>query len=533
MSAISIETKKVSELSEVSSLNDTDLIIVNDGTGMKKVSLETFKSEWGVTPLLEVTAPTGSAITVTDGTTTLRDEGGTVTFSLPNYGTWTITITLSGQTATRSVVVDTMKLYKETMAYFAATISTTFPNGATCTCSDGTTTLTSPVTTGSYDFVVPNAGTWTVTATDGGSNTVQKSVSITTDGQTENVALSFVKIYGIQRSTSGTGTAWTRTDEAIGKTATASVGTTAGSSDFDDCYPWSEMERETLASGDVMVKIPEFYYQRYVDSGVEHIRIADGAYEGFTKHPGSGKYVGAYKTSSNNKSVTSAAPTVSQTRATMRTNAKNKGTGWSLIDAKAWSAIIMLFLVEFADNNGQAKIGRGYCDKTSNGSAINTGSCDNVANLTGRPTGTDGLTDVVYRGIEGIWGNIWEWVDGINFNNGAYYVCTNPDNYADDTATMYTLLSYTGATNWSSSYISAEGLDTDVPWAMFPSAAGTGSESTYYADGCWSSTGWRVCIRSGLWNTGSLGGLFTCVLDAASSSTGTSLGSRLLYDPEV
>ena len=412
--------------------------------------------------------------------------------------------------------------------YYTATINVVYPIGSTLTCSCGDTVYTADTDTGSYQFSVHKAGVWTIKIEKDGDE-VQTSVTISEDGQSESVELSFVKIYGISRTVSSSSTAWARTDESIGKTATASVGTTSGASDFDNLYPWSEMKRETLSTGDVMVKIPEFYFQRYVESGVEYIRIADKATEGFAKHPGSGKYVGAYKTSSNNKSVSKAAPTVNQTRATMRSNAKEKGTGWGLIDKAMESAIQMLYLVEFADNNAQAKVGRGYCD--SNSAAINTGGCDSVPNLTGRPSGTDGKTDVVDRGIEGFWGNIWEWVDGINFNNGEYWVCTDPSHYADDTSSYYTKLGYTGATNWSQSYITAEGMDNNVPWAMLPSAAGTGSESTYQSDACWSSTGWRVCRRGGSWASGSNAGLFAVALDGASSSPSANFGSRLLYDP--
>ena len=28
---------------------------------------------------------------------------------------------------------------------------------------------------------------------------------------------------------------------------------------------------------------------------------------------------------------------------------------------------------------------------------------------------------------------MWEWVDGVNWNNGTYYVCYAPSKYADDT----------------------------------------------------------------------------------------------------
>ena len=74
---------------------------------------------------------------------------------------------------------------------FAATITVTYPSGSTCTCSDGTTTLTAADTSGSYTFTVPNAGTWTVTCTDG-SNTATESVSITKDGQSNTVSLAYV-----------------------------------------------------------------------------------------------------------------------------------------------------------------------------------------------------------------------------------------------------------------------------------------------------------------------------------------------------
>lgn len=440
-------------------------------------------------------------------------------------------------TSSKVSVAGTTSNYTATYYYFTATINATYPVGATCTCECGSTVYTAPSTSGSYAFQVHSVGTWVVKATSG-SDVDSKSVSITSTGQTASVELSFVKIYGISRDTTATSPAWARTDSAVGKTATATVGTTAGASDFDDCYPWSGITRETLSTGDVMVKIPKFWYRRYRTGNVEYLKIADKATTGFTLHPAFNHggvekdcvYIGAYKTSSNNKSVSGATPQVSQTRATFRTNAKSKGTGWGLIDISALSAVQMLILVEFANNNVQNVIGRGYCD--SNNSALKTGTCNSVTNLTGIPAGTSGKVDVVWRGIEGLWGNIWEWVDGVNWNGGSYYVCNNPSNYADDTATNYEKLSYTGATNWSSSYITTEGLDTgNNPHVMLPSAAGSGSETTYMCDACWSSTGWRVFLRGGRWVGGSGCGLFTASLSDASSGSSTYCGSRLLYIP--
>lgn len=345
------------------------------------------------------------------------------------------------------------------------------------------------------------------------------------------------KIYGISRDVSKSSPAWARTDDAVGMTATATVGTVAGSSDFNNCYPWSGIVRETLSTGDVMVKIPKFYFQRYREGNIEHIRITDKATSGFMLHPAFNHggvekdylYVGAYKTTSGNKSVNGVMPLVGQTRATMRSNAKAKGAGWGIIDIAALSAIQMLILVEFANNNVQSVIGRGYCDDNSR--ALSTGTCDNVSGLTGRPAGTDGFVDVVWRGIEGFWGNVWEWVDGVNWSDSTYYVCNDPSKYADDTTMNYTALSFRGTTDWSSSYITKEGLDTSNPHIMLPSIAGSGSATTYECDACWSYRNWRVFQRGGDWNDGLFCGLFTAGLSNESSDSSSNFGSRLLYIP--
>ena len=415
-------------------------------------------------------------------------------------------------------------------------IAVTYPAGSACTCTNGTKTLKAKDTSGRALFNV-TVGEWEVICTDG-IETDSKTVSIASTGQVKEIKLSYVKIYGISRDTTASSPVWARTDEAVGKTATASVGTIAGASDFNNCYPWSGITRETLSTGDVMVKIPKFYFQRYREGNIEHIKIADKKTTGFDLHPAfnhagvevNNIYVGAYKTSSNNKSVSGASPQVNQTRATFRSNAKAKGAGWSLIDISALSAIQMLMLVEFADNNMQSKIGRGYCD--GNSDSLKTGSCNSVANLTGRPAGTDGKVDVVWRGIEGFWGNVWEFVDGLNFNSGTYYVCNDISKYADDTATNYTALSFKGATDWSSSYITNEGLDTgDNEHVMLPAVAGSGSESTYECDACWSSTGFCVFDISGSSLNGSKCGLFVADMSLGSSASVNNAGSRLLYIP--
>lgn len=374
--------------------------------------------------------------------------------------------------------------------------------------------------------------------------TIPASATVTgvdTQGRYYLEAETFNDVYGIARDITASSPEWARTDGSAGFSATASIGTVAGASDFDNIYPWSEMKRVTLDTGDVMVRIPKFYYGRYRNGNIERIQISGRADVGLTLHPAFNHagveqdciYVGAYKTSaqytSYHRSVSGDIPLVKGTRATFRAKAKEKGAGWSIIDISTLSAIQMLYLVEFANNNSQAMIGRGYVD--GNTAAINTGSCDTVPNLTGRPAGTDGKTDIVYRGIEGIWGNLWEWVDGINWN-GSIYVCNDPSKYADDTTSNYSLLSYTGATNWNGVYIKEMGVDTTGhSHIMLPTTAVSASESTYICDAIWTTTGWRVYIHGGDWTSLSRAGLFTVDIIRSASLASQYFGSRLIYIP--
>lgn len=71
-----------------------------------------------------------------------------------------------------------------------AAIGVTYPAGSTLTCTNGTKTLTAKTTSGQWVFAIPEAGTWTVTATQG-TNTKSQSVEITTEGQLESVELSY------------------------------------------------------------------------------------------------------------------------------------------------------------------------------------------------------------------------------------------------------------------------------------------------------------------------------------------------------
>ena len=44
----------------------------------------------------------------------------------------------------------------------------------------------------------------------------------------------------------------------------------------------------------------------------------------------------------------------------------------------------------------------------------------------------DGKHAIIYRGIENIFGNIWQFVDGINLKDYQAYICYDPSEYVSD-----------------------------------------------------------------------------------------------------
>lgn len=147
----------------------------------------------GVPPQIIATIPSGSSVTCKCGSKTLTATStGTVTFNLTGYGTWVVTATKNGQTATESVVVDDVKQYKISLSYFSATLKVTSDSGATVTATNGTKTFSGTVpTSGVLSLTITASGTYTVTATKSGEATDPVSVAITTSGQTYSVECLF------------------------------------------------------------------------------------------------------------------------------------------------------------------------------------------------------------------------------------------------------------------------------------------------------------------------------------------------------
>ena len=460
---------------------------------------------------------------------------------------YTVSASVSGTKYSAEVMtLDYFTALSVALTQFQATIIVTVDADSTVTAVCGTTTLTK-TSTGTAVFTVGKAGTWTVTATKDGE-TATGTVEITASSQSKSLTLDYAAVFGVCWDTSNSSTALTRLTKAsdpygfVTKNVTAEPvpagGTEAGSSPFDSFAPWNGMKECNLdTSGAVtawngqsgfsraneytMVYIPVFYVAQKRSGTKQYFYVSDKTKTGFTKHPGSGKYVGKYHnsngTSSYEVSATGKSPKVSRTRAQFRTNAKAIGPKFHLYDFATYCAIIWLYVVEFANWDCQTKIARGNVESSS---AMNSGDSDVMIYHTGCRAN---LAGIQYRWIENLWGNVYQWVDGFNADGTTAYYCTDPSQYADNTTTGYTQIGTLPGSGW------IKDLTVTDNGLLIPKTVG-GSETTFIPDYADSSSGWLVLNVGGDWSSGSNAGLLSFNADYSSSDSYSNVSARLLCE---
>ena len=154
---------------------------------------------------LVVSCPANVSVTVSkDDKSYTKNSGslGSTTFKGLATGTWTVTISGNGQTATKTIGITAD--YAITIAFFSATINITYPANSNCVVTNsGGQTVASDTNTGSsaktWTAIVGATGTYTVTATatDGSGKSKSQSVEITSDGQSVSVELGYRTNYYI------------------------------------------------------------------------------------------------------------------------------------------------------------------------------------------------------------------------------------------------------------------------------------------------------------------------------------------------
>lgn len=496
---------------------------------------EAQSKDFGLKPRLSVTVESGALVTVSGGGKSYQQtsSGAVLNFDVDGYGTYTVLATKSGSASnTVTVEVDTVQIYEVALTFFSATIKVTVDSGSTVTLEKGGETQTA-TSTGTVTFTVTETGTYTVTSSLNGQ-TATDTATILSNGQTVSVTLSYYHIYGVQWDGTST-TTWSRTDDATNFTDPVPYlsGASSYGSPFDTLQPWAGMVRVTDATAGELVAIPKFWYKWTRSGTTMKLQIADKEVDGFSVSPahmdrGDGKgerdivYVGRYHCNSSYKSATGASPKASITRATARSSISALGSAyWQFDYAMLWT-IQMLYLVEYGNWDSQTAIGYG-CG--NNSATQSVGASDSMPYHTGtmQSSRTTYGVGCQYRYIEDLWGNVYDWCDGIYFSDATIYGILNPANYSD-TSNGTNI----GTRPASSNYISAYNTPTALgfEWALYPSAV-SGSATTYVCDYCSYSSSGVVLYCGGYYYQDQYRGLFYLNGNYSASYTSAGIGCRL------
>ena len=376
-----------------------------------------------------------------------------------------------------------------------------------------------------------------VTALDEGNVTVTVKVAAGTNHNapanktfTVNVT-NMVHIYGASWDGSST-TKWTRTDEAAGFTDPVPYvkGASKYSSPFDDLQPWAGMVKSERTGG-TMVAIPKFWYKLTQNGNGLKIQIADRAQSGFSVSPahmdrgdGDGKgerdvvYIGRYHCHTSNwKSQSGGQPKADITRSSARSSIHNLGSNIWQMDFAMRFTIWLLYIVEFADWNSQAKIGYGC---SPSGSKFNMGATDSMPYHTGTTQNSrTSYSCCQYRNIEGLWDNVYDWMDGCYYNGSGLNVIKNPNQFSDSANGV-------NVGTLTSGYPSRFTVRSQAGFPVFAPSQSNGSDSTYSCDDWYFSSSGPCLYVGGYYNQNTSHGLFFVDYYNASSSL-AHIGCRL------
>jgi len=294
-----------------------------------------------------------------------------------------------------------------------------------------------------------------------------------------------------------------------------------GTPDFDRHMVWGGIRDIVTDDGLHLVDIPKFW-TRFEERGDERLWwISPRALKGFDLHPAflapdgravSVLRVAKYLATDKEGKIGVAAgqtPWGAITIDEARRKCEALGQGWRMWSIYDQAAIQLLALIEMGTPDMQDAIARGNVD----GDGI-------------KPTGSTGAA---WRGIHDLWGNVWQFVDGLRISAGGvievwHDLLPGPD------AWVNTGVAYGPGKD--------DGFPTDLHMErdrgfnlsllFLPSEVSDDREDAIIPDYVWGR--WQdretIAIRGGNWRNGSNAGVFALSLFNARSNSRTYLGFR-------
>lgn len=305
---------------------------------------------------------------------------------------------------------------------------------------------------------------------------------------------------------------------------------------YFDYHPTYSAIRRVLMDRQVMQEHGKFYYKSFQIAsgpfaGLRGRLISPGQQDGFKPYPSfmrngqevdhwyCGTYAGTNEGGSPVKigSRPAKAPIVNLNFPTMRSYCQNRNVG-GVVGFDMWniyqvSEIQLLSLIEFATPDSQATCGRGRVDTDS---AANVDATD-VATAT-------------WRGHVGLWGNVWQMVDGIDVTPAGTLRLFRNDGSKAFVDTGCVCPAYDG-TNvaYMVKLKTGQGNGWDFDDIFFPETTTTAASGATIPDGFWGRNGsaGNVLYLGACWNDAGLAGLFACYLSYPASNANGGIGCRL------
>jgi len=299
--------------------------------------------------------------------------------------------------------------------------------------------------------------------------------------------------------------------------------------------------------GQVMVEIPAFYYKYSFTEGSKHrYMLSEVKLGGYELHPAfilEGKevgkrYMGAYDAEVVDDklcSISGTYPYCDKTIGEYRTYARNRGADWFQQDYNLTFAVQLLAMIEYGTMNLQSALGDGRTQLSGgtweDGSYYGqSGLSNNRGNRSGNVEYSGDADDdgadaayMSYRGIENLYGNVWNMVDGVKFNDYVPYISNTPSEWSDELTSDYV------STGIKQSTRKGYGRQLAPTGAgMFISSVSGGSTSAGTTDYYYQNSGLRILLVGAGANDGLKAGAWGLLCNWAASHSYASVGARLV-----
>lgn len=518
--------------------NEVEVLVERDE---RDISLSFFSAT------VTVNAETGSQVTLKNNNTfnqTISASNGKAIFTVPAAGSYTASATFDGiPSDTEQVeVVESGGNYSTTLNYIKLTVNC--PEGSLIVVSKDSYSYSQTSSSGNYTFRLPKTGTWNVEIS---LDTQSASGTVNCNSYTDfNISLSYFVTYGVRIAlnnsnpetsveyidgATGMLSGWDNwKDKPIFKDIRPCV-LSGGALDTvsyylnRDNYTLKENgEKSSLSSGNnVMVEFPKIGYKMTKDSNYQYIWVTDNPNaEGYCylAHSLDSEgdcdkiYIGAYLAHKNLYLFSSSdiTPISSISLNDARNWLYNK---YQLLSFYPLTLLQCLYVIIYKNLNSQAALGQGY---TSASAVANTGATNTKPFCYGNPN--SGTEHVKFLGIEDMWGNLYQWVDGC-YTPEYGIMKADYNNFVDKDTYRYSgNISYL-----TGSYISKiQGSNI----SGFLPDEGFGSSTTYYCDNG-GATNDSFTIFGGEYNLGTQAGCFKIEMIYNESKSNSTVGARLVY----